>query len=303
MDIPQAALESALSLATLLDESIGIAIADRSGRCLASSRTTGADWRFESEARALAEVSALCKMDSTNLGASLDPLLQNSMTARHVATPAGGASRVVCEWSSLTYSVAVRGSSPDVEQACAERAAQMLQASPRNQPQLESRQLRQVMGSFVTGVVVAIAKDPATGRPMGFTASDLVSLSLDPPLVGLAVGMQAASHSSFVQSTHFTVSVLHSDQSALALQLAKSGPDKFAGVELVETADGGWMLADAVATICCRTRNTLRTGDHTLVVGEVCEAKLLGGQKPGLLFFGGGQFGYPKRHAVTAAAQ
>lgn len=294
MDTAQAALESALSLATLHGEPIAIAIADRSGRCLASTRLAGADSSFEAEARSLAETSARARMDSKRLRD------QRPQPGVRLSVPSVGTSTFVGEWNGVDFTVAVRGTSPEVEQACALRAAQMLGPSVTGRPPLPSTELRRVMSSFITGVIVAIAKDPAAHRPVGFTATGLISLSLTPPLVGLSVGYTATSHPAFVQSTDFTISVLHADQSDLALQLARSGPQKFAGIDLVETAGGGWRLADASASFSCRTRNTMRTGDHTLVIGEVYDVHLLT-EEPALLFFGSGQFGHAEPHRTPAA--
>ncbi|WP_187437899.1 flavin reductase [Actinomadura decatromicini] len=292
MDIAQAALESALSLATLHGEPVAVAVADGSGRCLASSRGGDADWTFETEARALAEASARARLDSAALRrADGAPERVGRGTSLLVGGPDG---------MDLDFAVAVSGASAEIERACAERAVQMLARTSGSGP--GSAELRRVMGSFVTGVAVAITTDPGTGGPVGFTATGLVSLSLDPPLVGLSVGHAASSHPAFVRCTDFTVSVLHAGQSDLAVQLARSGPEKFGGVDLVETARGGRRLADASAAFSARTRNTLRTGDHTLVIGEVYEARLFA-ERPVLLFFGGGRFGDAEPRSAAAAAR
>lgn len=299
MDIAQAAVESAISLATLRGEEIGIAIADNSGRCLISSRTIGAEWTFEHKARALAEVSAYSRLDSEAIRRQDPEWIRRNLTERG-GEIYGGTSRLVGEWNSVLFTVAVRGASSEIEGACVDRAAEILAAAHSDHPPLPGTVLRQVMGSFVTGVVVAIVKDRAQDAPVGLTASGLVSLSLDPPLIGLSVGVNASSHAAFLQSSQFTISILHAEQSDLAIQLAKSGPDKFRDVDLTQTDDGNWHLTEATATFSCRTRNTLRTGDHTLIVGELFEANVMD-QRPGLLFFGGGQFGYPERRPLAGA--
>ncbi|WP_067458178.1 flavin reductase family protein [Actinomadura macra] len=300
MNTAQAALESALSLATLHGEPIAIAIADGSGRCLASSRGGDADWTFETQARALAETSARTRQDSATLR-SRRAESRGGTAVPENATVARGTSLLIRQRDGADFAVAARATSADIERACAERAVQMLDHVGTSKGRPASADLRQVMGSFVTGVIVAIAKDPVAQGPVGFTATGLVSLSLEPPLVGLSVGHAASSHPAFVQCTDFTVSVLHSGQSDLAIQLARSGPEKFSGVDLIGTAQGGWRLHDASATFSARTRNTLRTGDHTLIIGEVYEARLLT-ERPVLLFFGGGRFGKAEPRDTAAVA-
>lgn len=261
MDTHRAAVESALTLAALLDQPIGIAVVDASGRCVSSSRSEHASPVLEASAREAAEDAA------------------------HSQSPA------------FPYTVAVRALIPETEQVCTTRALEILRGSTDTRQSLDGALLRQVMGSFVTGVVVIITRDIDKDRPVGMTATGLVSLSLAPPLIGLSVGSGASSHPAFVRSTDFTISVLHSEQSELARQLAKSGPDKFLGVDLVDTPAGGWVLADASTTLSCLTRGTLTTGDHTLIVGEVYDAQQID-NAPALLFFGGGKFGYPEMHKI-----
>ena len=49
--------------------------------------------------------------------------------------------------------------------------------------------MREVLGHFVTGIVVITAAGPA--GPLGFTCQSFASLSLDPPLVSFAAGADA----------------------------------------------------------------------------------------------------------------
>jgi 3-hydroxy-9,10-secoandrosta-1,3,5(10)-triene-9,17-dione monooxygenase reductase component len=49
--------------------------------------------------------------------------------------------------------------------------------------EFDDRAFRNAMGNFTTGVVIATGMDGE--HPVGFAAQSFVSLSLDPPLVGL----------------------------------------------------------------------------------------------------------------------
>ena len=73
--------------------------------------------------------------------------------------------------------------------------------------------LRELMRLWPHGVsVLAIDND---GDRMGVTVSSLVSLSLDPPLVGISVGKQASCYELLRQAGGFAVSMLGS--AALAI--------------------------------------------------------------------------------------
>ena len=56
----------------------------------------------------------------------------------------------------------------------------------------DSRELRQVLGAFVTGVTVITTLD-AQGKPHGLTANSFSSVSLDPPLISVPVFDQSGS--------------------------------------------------------------------------------------------------------------
>src|SRR3954468_12328511 len=62
------------------------------------------------------------------------------------------------------------------------------------------------------------------GDRMGVTLSSLVSLSLDPPLVGISVGKQASCYELLRRAGAFAISLLGSEQSDLARRFAAGRP-------------------------------------------------------------------------------
>ncbi|HLG08393.1 MAG TPA: flavin reductase, partial [Gaiellaceae bacterium] len=56
----------------------------------------------------------------------------------------------------------------------------------------EPEDLRSLFGRYPSGVCVVTVD--AVGQKLGLTVGSLVSLSLDPPLVGFAVSREAAMH-------------------------------------------------------------------------------------------------------------
>ena len=111
----------------------------------------------------------------------------------------------------------------------------------------------------------------AEGERIGLTVGSLVSLSLEPPLVGVAVNRQAALHELLRRAGGFAVSLLAAGQEPLAQHFARGVPP-IALWERVGTRAGtlGAPLLDgALGWLECRTRTECETGDHTLFVGEV----------------------------------
>src|SRR3989442_8954713 len=154
----------------------------------------------------------------------------------------------------------------------------------RSNMQIDSHELRRVLGHFVTGVTVITTKD-ITGAPFGLTANAFTSLSLNPPLVLICVDKAAQCYSCFVESNVFTVNFLREDQEGISRRFATKGVDKFAGLSWHEGAYGAAILDDAIGYLECKIVQSYEGGDHTIIVGEVLNG-LAGGGRP-LLFFKG----------------
>jgi flavin reductase (DIM6/NTAB) family NADH-FMN oxidoreductase RutF len=133
-------------------------------------------------------------------------------------------------------------------------------------------ELRSVMRSFPAGICVVTIE--LEGRRVGLTVGSLVSLSLDPPLVGFALGRQAQLHELLRGAGEFGVSLLRGDQEALAQHFARSVPPiaLWTGIELRGDVDGPPLLAVALGWLRCRVHVELPVGDHTFFVGEVVSA-------------------------------
>ena len=140
------------------------------------------------------------------------------------------------------------------------------------------------MGRFPAGVAVVTVD--AAGQRAGLTVASLVSLSLEPPLVGVAVRRDAALHELLREAGAFTVSMLAAGQEALAQHFARGVPPiaLWEGVPLRE-GEGPPQLAGALGWLRCRVAAEHGTGDHTFFVGEVDAAERGPGERA-LVFHG-----------------
>jgi 3-hydroxy-9,10-secoandrosta-1,3,5(10)-triene-9,17-dione monooxygenase reductase component len=143
--------------------------------------------------------------------------------------------------------------------------------------------LRSLMRLFPSGVSVVGAN--AHGDRIAVTMGSLISLSLDPPLVGISVGRVLALHELVRAAGAFGVSILRGDQADVAARFARGAPPivLWHGVALREGVTGAPLLADALAWIECRVSAEYDAGDHTLFVGEVV-ALDEGEPGPGLVY-------------------
>lgn len=113
------------------------------------------------------------------------------------------------------------------------------------------------------------------GERLGLTVGSLVSLSLDPPLVGVGVSRQAAMHELLRRADGFALSLLAGDQEAIAQHFARGVPPlaHWHGIATRAEAEGAPLLEDAIGWLECRTSAEHDAGDHTLFVGEVLGAE------------------------------
>ena len=84
----------------------------------------------------------------------------------------------------------------------------------------DSRQFRDVMGQFCTGVVIVTAV--LDDEPCGFAAQSFVSLSLEPPLVGLCPAKTSTSWPKIRAAGNYCINVLASSQAEISNNFAKS---------------------------------------------------------------------------------
>jgi flavin reductase (DIM6/NTAB) family NADH-FMN oxidoreductase RutF len=121
---------------------------------------------------------------------------------------------------------------------------------------------------------VAVATVTVEGRAAGLTVASLVSLSLEPALVGFAVRRDAALHELLRESREVAISVLAAGQEHLAQHFARGVPPiaLWEGIPVRDEARPP-QLAGAAAWLRGSVAQELRTGDHTFFVAAVDRAE------------------------------
>ena len=130
---------------------------------------------------------------------------------------------------------------------------------------------RRVMGHFVTGVTVVTTL--TDDGPQGITVNALSSISLDPPLVMVALDRRRFITPSVRRTGRYAVNVLAEDRQALSDCFAgapvEPGRDAFCGATWTPGATGLPLLDGAIATLECTVAETFQAGDHELFIGRV----------------------------------
>ncbi|KND37423.1 flavin reductase [Streptomyces sp. Root63] len=156
---------------------------------------------------------------------------------------------------------------------------------PSYAPVYAPDRFKQVFRRYPAGVVVVTA-DSGRG-PVGFTATSLTSLSLDPPLVSYGIGVAASSWPHVEAAASTVVNFLGADQESLARTFATSGIDRFAAPTAWRRLPEGEPVLDGVAGwLRLETERIVPAGDHRIVIARVTESWLDEERAP-LLFHDG----------------
>ena len=143
-------------------------------------------------------------------------------------------------------------------------------------------ELRSLASRSPSGVcVVTVDVD---GQQLGLTVGSLVTLSLEPPLVGFSVSRDAAMHELLREAGGCAISLLAAGQEWLAQHFARGVPPiaMWHGVSTEEGSAGAPLLVGALGWLECVVANQLAVGTHTFFVCEVRKVEL-GADAPALV--------------------
>ncbi len=147
-----------------------------------------------------------------------------------------------------------------------------------------SRDLRDVLGQFATGVTVVTAVR-GDGSAVGMTVNSFSALSLAPPLVLWCLAETALGRDVYRNCERFCINILASDQARVATQFARAENDKFKDIGFTKGPGGVPHLDGCIAWLDCSLTAVEPGGDHDIVIGQVETHRRAPGAP--LLFFGG----------------
>jgi flavin reductase (DIM6/NTAB) family NADH-FMN oxidoreductase RutF len=97
--------------------------------------------------------------------------------------------------------------------------------------------------------------------------SAFIPVSLEPPLIGVAVQNTSRTWAVLRDLPSLGVSVLAADQQLEARQLAAREGNRFTGIDLGNLTEGGAVfLADSVSRFDCVPESETPAGDHSMVL-------------------------------------
>lgn len=145
---------------------------------------------------------------------------------------------------------------------------------------------RAVFRRHAAGVAIITAPGPA--GPVGFTATSLTSVAVEPPLLSFGISLGSSCWPSVAEASHVGVHVLGEHQEDLAALFARSGADRFGpGTAWTAGPHGVPQLDGVAAWLVCRVAGRVPAGDHCIVVAEAVAGDPHGPGRP-LLYHQGG---------------
>ena len=152
---------------------------------------------------------------------------------------------------------------------------------------LDSREFRNALGTFATGVCV-ITANPEGYDPFGMTVNSFASVSLDPALVLWSLQNNSECLPAFEKADKFAINILSADQQDLSNLYAKKGDHVLAPEHFRIGKSGSPVLRGVVTTFECNVWARYPGGDHVILVGEVTDMETNGNKQP--LLFNAGQY-------------
>ncbi|MDF2443079.1 MAG: hypothetical protein JWR01_1282 [Subtercola sp.] len=122
------------------------------------------------------------------------------------------------------------------------------------------------------GGVAVITADTGSG-PVGLTATSVISVSAEPPLLVFSVSEQSSSTPTLKEADTIVVHLLGADQLDIAKLCATSGIDRFADTSIwARLATGEPFFPAAHAWLRCRVVNKMAAGGATVIAAQALQA-------------------------------
>ncbi len=155
---------------------------------------------------------------------------------------------------------------------------------------VSAEDFRAALARWASGVTIVTA-----AGPVGMTVSAFSSISLDPPLVSVALATDANAHAPIVAADGFAVHILEDDQKDLSGRFA-SPVDRFADLSWDSGAFDAPLLHGGVARLVCARHAVIDGGDHTILLGRVVQVDVRAGEP--LVYYRGAYRGLNSADAV-----
>jgi flavin reductase (DIM6/NTAB) family NADH-FMN oxidoreductase RutF len=148
---------------------------------------------------------------------------------------------------------------------------------------VDAASFRTVMGVVCSQVVIATTL--VDGMPHGTTITAFASLSLDPPLISVALDERSQLLRQLRLSQRIGINLLARGQEELAVRCAGKEPDKFSSAAW-SLSEGLPRIDDVAGWLACEVLQEILLGDHVLIVARVIAGAVSGSAQAPLVYAG-----------------
>jgi flavin reductase (DIM6/NTAB) family NADH-FMN oxidoreductase RutF len=169
-----------------------------------------------------------------------------------------------------------------------------------NSSNIDPLAYKQIMAHWASGVTIVTTWND--GVPHGMTVSSFASVSLNPSRVLVCLSRTSNTHDALLVSRTFAVNLLSREQLELGKRFAGlvAGSDgRFQDIKWRTACTGAPILPGVLGWLDCRVVQTVVSGDHTIVVGEVEDGEALDLAEP--LLYHNRSWRHLAHEALTAA--
>lgn len=195
---------------------------------------------------------------------------------------------------------------------------------------MDQRKLRDTLGLFATGVIVACARKRNfltetfsysnlfdnkafteklfdnkifgqvlrqifTEEFFGITINSFSSVSLKPPLVSFCIDNKSTNLRLFKRNRYFSLNILSEDQIELARGFATPKNNKKWQIEpYFFGRQGSPIFENSLGFFECKKHKIIKAGDHHIIIGEVVDFAKMHDKNP--LLYNKSQFNFINRH-------
>lgn len=139
-------------------------------------------------------------------------------------------------------------------------------SNPALQAAFGSRELRNTLGLFTTGIVIMTQR--LGGELAGITLNSFTSVSLDPPLILVSLERTARMLERLSREPGFAISILGPDQEVISRHFARQKGGENPPQPLYWES-GPPFIVGATGGLDCVLEQQVEAGDHVLVLGRV----------------------------------
>jgi flavin reductase (DIM6/NTAB) family NADH-FMN oxidoreductase RutF len=144
---------------------------------------------------------------------------------------------------------------------------------------MDNAQYKNILKQFITGITVV------TTESNGATVSSFASISLNPPIIMIALKPTSTTLIDIQKNNYFAVNILSHAQKDIAMIFSSKTENKFDGLDFTLSRFNNAILKDTLGFLECKALEFKDVGDHVVIFGEVLSSEVFLEDKSPLKYF------------------